>query len=104
MPEDDHMDEGHQPYISFTVKELLADIRTQLGNITTLLAGKADREDVSRLDGRMDRVESDVATLKHHHESDVAQSLWRENWRRWLVEAILAAAAVLAIIFTRSLG
>jgi hypothetical protein len=95
-PEQD--DDAH---VSYSVKELLAGIRTDLASglssITEQLRHKADKEDIAHLAGRVEAVEGRVSALERTKERTTGmRSLIREQVesRRWLIPTVLSAALV----------
>lgn len=97
--------------VSYTVKELLADIKSSVEQLRGMLTTKADRADVEQLhrridatEGRIDHESERINGLEKsvdHHERSKAE---RGSWRTWAVPSIatlVLVAATLIQIFVK---
>lgn len=99
MPEGvEHMDEEHQPYIAFTVKELLVQINQRLDTMTTMLANKADRGEVISLADRVDQLTDRLTTMEHSHQLEEKHHENTTTRFRWVIDAAIALLAVAALV------
>lgn len=95
MPDSDDM-----ASITYTVKELLSDIRGSLGRLEGKLDAKADRSEVAELIRRVDSESNRITAIETHiaTKSDVDEKN-NEKHRRWheFVWPMLASAALIVL-------
>jgi hypothetical protein len=93
------------PVISYTVRDLIADLRSDLrAEINTLRAGldrieakldaKADRAELRALTDRVTALETAETKRSGGTEVTTANDQARIEWRRWALPTVLAAAVV----------
>lgn len=78
MPDGDEM-----ASITYTVKELLSDIRGSLGRLEGKLDAKADRSEVADLIRRVDQESNRITVIETHinTKSEVDEKNEEKNWR-----------------------
>lgn len=80
-----------EPQVSYTTKELLADIKRQVDLIATALVAKADYSSIITMESRLDRQDARLHALE---QSDaIYQATSRD--RKYLYGALLTLISVL---------
>lgn len=77
--------------VTYTLREVLADINRKLDSLTVMLAGKADSSRVDELDSRVRAVE---AAQEHGRKSRDE----RAHAREWLIPVLLTAVIVVITV------
>ena len=80
-----------EPQVTYSTKELLAEIKRQVENIANALIAKADYSAVVELDARLDRQDARIHTLE---QSDAIYSAQARD-RKYLYGALLTLISVL---------
>lgn len=83
-----------EPQVSYTTKELLADIKRQVDLIATALIAKADYSSVINVESRLDRHDARLIALE---QSDAIYSAQSKD-RKYLYGAILTLISVLVAV------
>lgn len=102
-------DGPEEPTVSYSVKDLLAQIQTSVtagfARLETALANKADKADVVAVHARLDEHQRAIEDLKTRQTGDDAVRTARSRaWttRQWtigvVVTAVAAAGSVLAVV------
>jgi hypothetical protein len=65
--------------VSYTVKELLNDIRTTVGRMDGKLDAKADRVFVEQVATKVEKNTADIVALQQQNHDHVQ---WRETWEK----------------------
>ena len=97
--------------VTYSVKDLLSGIKTDVaagfGKLEGALAKKADKGDISRLEGRMDSHETRIGALeKRQDKDDSARSAAQEvrqshtEWKRWAIPTALTVVWIAVALFT----
>lgn len=96
-----------EPSVKYTVRDMFARVDGKLDSLTTLVAGKADKTDIDRLERRLDNHDNRLVTLEtKDHDREVSAAVHEkrdereeeERSARWSIrERILLAAASVAI-------
>lgn len=80
-----------EPQVSYTTKELLADIKRQVDAIANALIAKADYSAIIQIEARLDRQDSRLHALEQSDAIYQAQS----RDRKYLYGALLTLISVL---------
>lgn len=95
MPDNDDM-----ASITYTVKELLSDIRGSLGRLEGKLDSKADRSEVVELIGRIEQVNHRTTVIETHISTQKQVVAETKEWHKFiwpfLTSMALVALALLA--------
>lgn len=95
---------AQEPFITYTLRELLERIEkaqtTGFAEVKTMMATKADKSDVVRLEGRLDEHGREIGRIKDQLRSDEAaesavsaqRAAWRD-WRRWAIGVVALGVA-----------
>lgn len=82
--------------VTYSVKEVLADIRDEMRRMLDVIAGKADRSEVTATHKRVDALELRVDVVEAHVEYQKRTDAETKTRRAWLTPAIISALGVLA--------
>lgn len=91
---------GKEPTVSYSVKELMADVRGRLDTLTQVLMSLATKEEMNELTRRVDDLEEKeltraLADAKHEEEKSD-----KREWRRWVIPVIIAAVSLVILLVT----
>jgi hypothetical protein len=95
MPHDDDM-----ASITYTVKELLSDIRGSLGRLEGKLDAKADRSEVIDLIHRIEEESRRITTIETHITTQKQISDDTREWHRFVWPCIASIALVALAVLT----
>ena len=87
-------DEGNDPRVSYTTKELLADIKRQVDSIANALVAKADFSSIIQIEARLDRQDTRLHALEQSDAIYQAQS----RDRKYLYGALLTLISVMVAV------
>jgi uncharacterized membrane protein len=97
--------------VSYSVKELLANLDRKMDDVLALVHGKADSSEVDRLrtelaDVRQELadVRQDLAELKQREAVQEQHETKSTEWKRWLINAAAAFLLVAATVATSLLA
>lgn len=102
MPQDDE----EPNVVSYSVKELLAEIKTSIDKLDSKLGSKADREEVQTLAGQLQQEVQELNRQLNHERSridnlvnaDAVESTATARlieWRRWAIPVVLSVAMII---------
>lgn len=80
--------------IVYTIKELLAEIRTKLDNLDGKLSSKADRADIADLNHRHEVMDARIDQLEREIEHQQRTQKASVEWRRYMLPTALTLALV----------
>jgi len=80
--------------ISYTVKELLSDIRGSLGRLEGKLDAKADRTEVADLIRRVDAESNRITVIETHISTQTKVEGEAKEWKRFVYPTILSIIVV----------
>ena len=97
--------------VTYGVKELLSGIKTDVAagfaKLEEALNRKADKADISRLEGHMSSLDTRVTVLeKRQDKDDSARSAAQEvrqshtEWKRWAIPTALTVVWIIVALFT----
>lgn len=82
--------------ITYTVKELLNDIRGSLGRLEGKLDAKADRSEVAELMHRIDQESTRITVVEAHVNAQKQVAAENKEWHRFIWPT-LASLALIAL-------
>lgn len=94
MPDDD------MASITYTVKELLSDIRGSLGRLEGKLDAKADRSEVAELIRRVDAESNRITVIETHITTQTKVEAETKEWHRFIWPMIATVALVVLGLLT----
>lgn len=83
-------DDNPNGKVSYTVKELLQDIRLSIAAVDTKLDTKADKADVRVLESRVDAIDRRQEQLSASVTADQMMFQTKRDHRRWFVPIIVS--------------
>ena len=95
--------------VTYGVKELLSDIKTDVAagfaKLEGALGKKADKADISRLEGRMDSHQTRIEALEKRQDNDdsarnAAQEVRQSHteWKRWAIPTALTVVWIIVAL------
>lgn len=90
MPDSDDM-----ASITYTVKELLSDIRGSLGRLEGKLDAKADRSEVAELIHRVDMESNRITAIESHITTRTKIDAEAKEWHRWIWPMVATVALII---------
>lgn len=80
--------------ITYSVKELLSDIRGSLGRLEGKLDAKADRSEVAELIRRVDSESNRITAIETHINTQTKIDGETKEWKRFIYPTILSVVVV----------
>lgn len=90
------MDE--EPRVSYPISEVLKEISDKIDKLLDGLNGKADRAELSALEGRVGANEQQIKTLLAANVAEATSNKTRREWRYWIVPVIISTLGVVATV------
>lgn len=80
--------------ITYSVKELLSDIRGSLGRLEGKLDAKADRSEVAELIRRVDAESNRITAIETHINTQSKADVEAKEWKRFVLPTCLSVIVV----------
>lgn len=84
--------------VRYSVKELLQDIRDEMRHMMSLIESKADRSDITRLDGRISDAEVRIDSVEAHVDYQRKTAAEQSSRRVWLWPTVATVMVVIATV------
>jgi hypothetical protein len=109
MPQPHDEDRDSSSVVSYSVKELLGEIKSSIDRLDIKLTAKADREEVLSITSQLQRDVRDLDARLHHERTRIDGIVKAEEvedkvasktteWRRWSIPTLLTVLLVVLAI------
>lgn len=86
--------------ITYSVKELLSDIRGSLGRLEGKLDAKADRSEVNELIRRVDAESNRITAIETHINTKIKAEDEIKDWKRFVYPTVLTVVVIVIGLLT----